>query len=161
MITALPDQPEQTEKFRSAPWAWQATFETPLKDLDSFVAGILSPFPLDSGALSTDLVVFEPDNLLKLMSDASIHVENQWKFIIRADGPQSISMLLESAFGDWVDFLFVPSPESFAIYADHDEYATFYTRDSESLLLLVSTLEQAGFVSVPQYTRGGAVDRWR
>jgi hypothetical protein len=39
---------------------------------------------------------------------------------------KEIAPLLEAALGDWVDFLFVPVPKPFAIYADHDDYITLY-----------------------------------
>jgi hypothetical protein len=160
MFVVLSDQPEEIKRFRSAPWLCQKTFETPLKSLDRFVEAFLVLFPLESGALSTDLIVFEPRNMLKLMADSSIKVKDQWRFTIRADR-ENISELLTAALGDWIDFLFVPSPESFALYSDHDEYTTFYTHAPETLLLLTSTLEQIGIAPVSEYRRGGPIDHWR
>jgi hypothetical protein len=66
-----------------------------------------------------------------------------------------------AALGDWVDFVFVPSPEVVAIYADHDEYTTFYTRDDATLKNLASGLEKSGFEAVRDYTRRSSGDKWR
>jgi hypothetical protein len=63
--------------------------------------------------------------------------------------------------GDLVDFVFVPSPEVIAIYADHDEYTTLYTRDDSTLRSVSSNLETARFEAVPDYTRGSASNNWR
>jgi len=67
---------------------------------------------------------------------------------------QAVADLLQAAVGDWVDFVFIPSPEVVAIYADHDEYATFYTRDGATLKHVASGLEKSGFDAVRDYTRG-------
>ncbi len=161
MITVLSEEPKQIEHFRLDPWQFQATFTTPLKSLNRFVEIILGTFPMERGVVSTDLVVFEPTEIIKLLADASIDIENPWKFILGADGHKSVSRMLEAMLGDWVDFLFVASPQGLALYADHDEYSTFYTRDQDSLLLVITRLERAGFRSVSKYRRGGAKDRWR
>ncbi|HEX4320258.1 MAG TPA: hypothetical protein VHZ52_05105 [Acidobacteriaceae bacterium] len=121
----------------------------------------LSPYALENGVLSSDLIVFQPDNLLSLLVDNFIQVEDHWDFIVEAKGQESIRKLLLAALSDWVDFLFVPSPELFAIYADHDNYITFYSPDQEGLHTLQSVLTQAGFLFVADYKRGSAADQWR
>jgi hypothetical protein len=127
MLTRLSETPEEILRFRNKPWPFQQTFKTPLKDLNRFVTTFLTPVSLDRGAISTDQVVFEAKGLLRLLANNSLSVEDQYHLTIRAEGQQAISDLLQAALGDWVDFIFVPSPEVFAIYADHDEYTTFYT----------------------------------
>ena len=67
---------------------------------------------------------------------------------IQADGHQAVADLLQDALGDWVDFVFIPSPEVVAIYADHDEYATFYTCNAATLKDLASGLGKSGFEAV-------------
>jgi hypothetical protein len=44
---------------------------------------------------------------------------------IFSTNPEEVPALLVSAFSDWSDFLFVPRPKPFVIYADHDEWVTF------------------------------------
>jgi hypothetical protein len=161
MLTLLSERPEEIHRFRATPWPFQQTFKTPLKDLNRFVTTFLAPFSLERGTMSTDEVVFEPKDLLRLLSNNSLTVEDQYHLTIQAEGQQAVIHLLQAALGDWVDFVFVPSPEVLAIYADHDEYTTFYTRDDATLKNVTSGLEKSGFEAVPDYTRGSLGNKWR
>jgi hypothetical protein len=105
------------------------------------------------GALAADQIVFEPKNLLKLMARHSISGEGVWHLTYEAEGPRCIAELLEAALGDWVDFCFVPTPATFAIYADHDEYVTFYAEDEAKIVMIANGLENAGFSSAADYER--------
>ena len=105
--------------------------------------------------------MFEPKNLLRLLSKNSLSVEDQYHLTIQAEGQRAVADLLQAALGDWADFVFVPSPEVLAIYADHDEYTTFYTRDDATLKNVASGLEKSGFEVVLDYTRGSFGDKWR
>jgi hypothetical protein len=51
-----------------------------------------------------------------------------------------------------IDFVFVPSPASFMLYADHDEYVTFFSRKKSHLTRVVQALSRIGIVPV-QYRR--------
>jgi hypothetical protein len=161
MLTLLSERPGEINRFRLNPWQFQQTFKTPLKDLNRFVTTFLAPFSLQKGAISTDEVVFEPKNLLQLLANNSLSVRDQYHLTIQAEGQGAIADLLQAALGDWVDFVFVPSPEVLAIYADHDEYATFYTRDDATLKNVVQGLEKSGFEVVLDYTRGSSGAKWR
>jgi hypothetical protein len=161
MLTLLSERPEEILRFRAKPWPFQQTFKTPLKDLNRFVTTFLAPFSLEKGALSTDEVVFEPKDLLHLLANNSLSVEDQYHLTIQAEGQQAVADLLQAALGDWVDFVFVPSPEVLAIYADHDEYTTFYSRDAATLKNVASGLEKSSFEAVLYYTRGSSGDKWR
>jgi hypothetical protein len=161
VITALTDHAIAIERFRANPWASQRTFETPLKDLHRFVETFLSPLTIESAVLRTDQIVFEPQDLLALAEKYSIHVENQWEFALRADGKSFVAELLEAVLGDWADFVFVPSPEIFAIYADHDEFITFYAQDKSQLTAVISPLLAEGFKSIPDYVRPSGGKIWK
>jgi hypothetical protein len=161
MLTLLSERPEIIRQFHAKPWPFQQTFKTPLKDLNRFVTTFLAPFSLEKGAMSTDEVVFEPKHLLQLLANNSLSVQNQYHLTIQAEGQQAVADLLQAALGDSVDFVFVPSLEVLAIYADHDEYTTFYTRDDATVKNVASGLEKSGFELVLDYTRGSSVDGWR
>jgi hypothetical protein len=161
MLTLLSERPEEIRRFSAKPWPLQQTFKTPLKDLHRFVRTFLAPFSLESGAMSTDVVVFEPKDLLQLLANNSLSAKDQYHLTIQAEGQQAVADLLQAALGDWVDFVCVPAPEVFAIYADHDEYTTFYTRDDATLKNVVSSLEKSGFEAVLDYTRGSSGNNWR
>jgi hypothetical protein len=161
MLTVLSERTEEIKRFRAIPWLFQQTFMTPLRDLNRFVAIFLAPFSLERGALSTDEVVFEPKNLLRLLASNSSSAENCYDLKIQATGQMEIADLLQAALGDWVDFVFVPSPEVIAIYADHDEYTTFYAQDDATWKILSSRLETASFKAVAGYKRNPSGGRWR
>jgi hypothetical protein len=108
LITALAARTEEIRRFHAAPWPFQRTFLTPHKDLSRFVSVLLAQFPLESGALSTDEVVFEPECLLELMATHSIHVANYWHMNLSVEGQKPIAEFLEAALGDPVDFVFLP-----------------------------------------------------
>ena len=157
----LPEPPEELQRFRLSPWPFQQTFETPLKDLKRFVSTILVTYSLDKAALTTDEVVFEPHDVIKLLAANSIKLENCYKFTVQAEGQAGIAELLETVLNNWIDFLFVPTPQSFAIYADHDEYTTFYLPTNALLTEFTGRLKAAGFKAVPNYMRGSSGHNWR
>src|SRR6202020_987701 len=126
-------QHEAMQRFRTAPWPFQQTFQIPIQNLPKFVSSFLGSFPLKEGLLDTDLVLFEPKNTLQLMAAKSVPTQDHWKFTVKATGQQDIRALLEATLADWIDFLFVAVPESFAVYADHDEYTTFYSQTKSDL----------------------------
>lgn len=109
-----------------------------------FVATFLAPFSLQSGVLSTDEIVFEPTNLKRELADSSGQNYDWWHLNIRVDGLEDIARLLRASLGDWVDFLFLPAPELFAIYADHDEYTTFYGSNESHLARHFRSTENCG-----------------
>jgi hypothetical protein len=145
MVQSLSRIPAQIERFRMAPWPFQQTFQTPLKDLQRFVDAFSGQMPLEKCALNTDEVVFEPKHLLEFLSRFSITVENQWKFILSADSSEEGASLLVATLSDWVDFCLVPESGKFAIYADHDEYITFYAEEETTIGTIRSSLVQAGY----------------
>lgn len=155
MLTLVAQRTDAIKQFRANPWPFQQTFKTPLKQLDSFVSTFLAWFSAESGVLSTD------DNVQRLLANNSVRLEDPYHFTIEALGQTALAQLLEAALSDWVDFVFLPSPEDFAIYADHDEYTTFYTRDRATQNELLSRLQTAGFEVVQKYTRGCSGDNWR
>jgi len=160
MLALLSEPAEELQRFRLSPWHFKQTFVTPLKDLKRFVSVILTPYSLERAVLTTDEVVFEPHGVLDLLAAHSIKLENCYRFTVQAE-EAGIADLLEAVFGNWIDFLFVPTPQDFVIYADHDEYTTFYLPTSALLTEFSGMLKGAGFKAVPNYVRGFTGDRWR
>jgi hypothetical protein len=161
MIELLPERPAEIVRFRGDSWPHQQTFETPLRDLRRFVSRIFEPFALESAVVTTDEVVFEPEHMLEHLAKASIRVENLWHFSIRSEGRADSEELLACLLSDWIDFLFVPKPESVAIYADHDEFTTIYGPREEVVREIAASLEAAGFKAVRNYVRGVSEGKWR
>jgi hypothetical protein len=142
------------KKFKRAPGGFQTTFATPLKDLDKFVPAILSAnAPFEESSLTIGQIVFEPKNLIALLSAHALptKLQDDWSFM--AKGEEQIHELLRAALSDWVDFLFVPMPKPFVIYADHDEYTTFYANTESDLNRVADVLLAKGFKQVLGYQR--------
>ena len=152
-LTRLSRRPKEIATFCGNPWRLQATFKTPLKELDRFVATLLKPVSAESAVLSLDLVVFEPKHLIALLNRSSIQVDDSWHLNLRAESQELVTELLVAALADWTDFVFIPSPPSFAIYADHDEYVTFYAKARANLKSLQTRLIAGGFKHIDGYIR--------
>jgi hypothetical protein len=162
MIRLLPSIPEAIHRFRANPWPFQKTLETPRENMTSFISALGSVFPVDSGVVSTDQVVFEPDNFLELLKARELSIENYRTFCAEASSPENVAVLLNAMLNDWIDFVFVPSPESFAIYADHDEFLTLYVPTASGLSELVTRLALVGFNFEDWYIRPSrGNDLWR
>jgi hypothetical protein len=161
MIRLLSPIPGTIHQFRAGPWPHQKTLVTPCHNMSIFLSTLLTVFPVERGAASTDQVVFEPDNVLGLLRSRNIDVENRWSFCIEASETDDVSASLDAMLNDWIDFVFVPSPASFAIYADHDEYLTIYAPSAEELNRLIAELELRGFSFVADYVRPSEGSIWR
>jgi len=150
----LSENPAALKRFRRTPWKFQSTFETPLKNLPAFVLTIASAGEQwKTGSLTLELVVFEPRNLIALLERNSIPIRYERGVTLTASGKQEIEDLLCAVLGDWIDFLFVPEPKSFAIYADHDEFTTLYAQTRSNLNRVVHRLSDKGFKIERDYKR--------
>jgi hypothetical protein len=143
------------KKFRRTAWEFQQTFQTPLDDLSRFVDVIALQVPRIEGAHAVfDKVVFEPrEELLDLFAKYSL--PHKWyvdELTIEARGPTEVRELLWAVLSEWIDFLFVPTPKQFVIYADHDEYITFLAHQKAQLSVVVGALTAAKYRAV-EYVR--------
>ena len=145
---------EALEQFCRSPWEFQQTFETPLKNLQPFVKTIVSVGErVESASLTIDQVVFEPRTLIQMLSKYSILPPYERGLCLTATDRPEIEGLLHVVLSEWIDFLFVPEPQSFAIYADHDEFLTLYTRSRVDLDRVVGPLSDQGFKMVANWER--------
>ena len=149
----LSNTPGSIKKFARISWKFQATFATPLKELDSFVSAILEDGGYEAGTVTIDEITFEAKNLNRFLAAKSLSTELRHDSSIKAEDQKEVRELLKNALSDWIDFLFVPIPKPFVIYADHDEFATFYANTKSNLNCVVSTLVNQGFKQIPDYQR--------
>jgi hypothetical protein len=148
------ESPAFLKKFRKTPWKLQQTFITPHRNPQHFVAEIISAcLPCRSGCLTLDQVIFEPTNLINLFKSYSISAQYGHGWSITAEGKHETEALLYAALHDAVDFIFVPKPTPFAIFADHDEFTTFYAHTRSNLNRVAEALTRGGFEAVPGYQR--------
>jgi hypothetical protein len=108
---------------------------------------------LKSGCLTIEQVVFDPEHLVALLTSNAIPPRYERGVSLTATGQGEIEALLCAVLGGWIDFIFVPEPKSFAIYADHEEYTTFYSNNRSNLNRVTQALLSGGFREVPGYER--------
>src|SRR5260221_3515636 len=141
--------PGSLKLLRKVPWRFQQTFVTPLKNLQPFVATIISAREeIQGGTVTVDSVVFEPENVNALLTSHSLPHSLQRESSIEVAGHQQVGALLQAALSDSVDFWFIPTPKLFVIYADHDEYTTFFANSKSNLNGVVEPLHKQGFEKV-------------
>ena len=151
MLTQIPGV---LKKFRRTPWRFQLTFQTPLQNLCSFVSTIVrAKQPLQGGSVTLDQVVSEPKNWIALLSRHSLPPEYGREWTATARNTGEVEELLEASLSDCLDFLFIPTPKPFVIYADHDEFTTFYANTKSNLNGVVEALSRKGFNWVPGFER--------
>lgn len=146
--------PGAFKRFSKKAWTFQRTFQTPLTTLEPFVNAILSGFaPTMKGTIAIDGYVFDPKTLWKFLSALphSRNLTHDWS--IEAIDRESTKNLLIATFQDWIDFVFIPTPQPFTFYADHDEYTTFYAMTKSNLNRAVQPLLTQGFIEVTDFKR--------
>lgn len=137
---------------KSEDFRFQHTFRTPLDQLGAFVSTILAAHPQMAGAtFVVENWVFEPTHLLAVSGVSADEIGSE--AVIRADSTPAAESLLVAALSDWVDLFFIPEPRLFVIYADHDEYCTFYSGERSNLARVREALINAGFQMVEGYER--------
>src|SRR6266849_466791 len=150
----LSESPGTLRKFRRTPWKFQQTFETPLDNVKLFVRSILSAArPIETSCLTIDQWVFEPKHLIALLAAYSIPPRYAHDLSLTAVGEKEAEALLQAIFSDWIDFIFVPNPKSFVIYADHDEFTTFFAHTRSNLNRAIEPLSNQGFRLIEGYQR--------
>ena len=135
-------------------WPYECTFETPYRDPTQFVETAFSMFPVITAAeVTIHQVVFEPRTPAPLTLSPRSWSEMQENTVLRADTGESSRALVISCLSEWFDFTFCPGSENFTVYADHDEFCTFYTRGRAEMRKLINALVAGGFRFVDGYRR--------
>ena len=147
------DTPSALKQIRKTAWKFQQTFKTPLNNLQPFVAAILSTASPETACITIEQAVFEPKRWIDLLTRYSLPPRYGKGVSVTAVGRQEVEELLHTAFSDWFDFLFVPTPKPFVIYADHDEYTTFYANTRSNLNRVAEALSAKGFEEIAEYRR--------
>jgi len=152
----LSDASSPLKQLGKTPWKFQRTLRTPVKNIPPFVSTILASVPsLRTARVTIEAAVFEPKHLLDVLTRHSLLRQYSKGTSVLAEGQQEIEELVRAVFSDWIDFLFVPTPKPFVIYADHDEYATFYANTRSNLNHVTDALLAEGIEEVSGYQRQG------
>ena len=144
------------KQLAKTPWKFQRTLLTPVRNLQPFVSTVLLSVPsLQTACVTIEQAVFEPKNLIEILTRHSLPLECQKGTSVAAEGEREIEELLRACFSDCTDFLFVPSSKPFVIYADHDEYTTFYANTRSNLNRVTDALLTLRMEEVSGYQRNG------
>jgi hypothetical protein len=149
----LSETPNVLKQFRKISWKFQQTFKTPLKNLHPFVASIISAGSPETASVTIEQAVFEPKHWIDMLARHSLLPRYGKGVSVTAVGREEMEELLQTAFADWFDFFYVPIPKPFVIYADHDEYTTFYANTRSNLNRVATALLAQGFKQIPEYKR--------
>jgi len=149
----LSEAPGAVKQLRKKAWRFQKTFAVPFKNLQAFVKIVVSDPDFQGGCLTIDRVIFEPKKLIRLLGNYSIAPQYGHGVSITAHSQAEASELLEAALGDSLDFIFTPVPKSIVLFADHDEYMTFFANTRSNLNRVVTALSGGGFREIRDYER--------
>lgn len=150
----LSDNPEALKRFRKTPWKFQETFHTPLEDLGNFVTTILTGCAeLEAASMTIESAVFEPKHLISVLKNHALEPSYARGATLTTDNREEVPRLLTAALSDWMDFVFVPTPKPFVIYADHHKFITLYAHTRSNLNHVTQPLVQNGFSMVQNYRR--------
>ena len=132
----------------------QITFQTPLKELNNFVSSIRQ-FGFESyiGTAYIEQYVIEPKTTNSILMEFSKEAVVTSNTCIKTESSSETDQVLAALLSDWIDFIFLFDDSKFGIYADHDEYCTFYSRKSMELSNLKIHMSSSGFKHVPGYER--------
>ena len=141
-------------KFRKSPLPFQCTFKSPLKDLERFVGVFDSVFTeISSGQAYISSIVFEPKKTNSMLSHHGLLERLKPGCTVEAISNQECSTLLETLLSDWVDFLYIPSPRKYVVFADHDEFCTFYCAKKGGVSKIAAALKDKGYGEVSEFKR--------
>jgi hypothetical protein len=146
----LSEAPDALKRLQRTSWEFQRTFETPLCDLARFVAAILSALSeIQAATVIIEGAVAEPHRaLIPLYERYALPAKWSGGTSIEAQNADEASELLQTVLSEWIDFVFIPSPKPFVIYADHDEYTTFFAHRKSNLNRVTQALNAARFQAV-------------
>lgn len=146
--------PGAVKRFRRTPWRFQQTVERPVaKDLDRFVSTIVAGHgDIKEAAITIDQIVFGTARLSALVAATSAPTLSR-ESSISANTHEEIEAILVAAFMDGLDFIFVPAPKPFVVYADHDNWITFYANSKSHLNHIISPLASNGYKLVQNWQR--------
>ncbi len=142
------------KKFRRTAWRFQQTVELPngFAEAEKFAAAIVAIHGrIDQATVTIDEVVFNTERMTALCpADNQFPLGRDSSLMARGDEVES---LLAAAFIDAPDFIFVPNPKRFVLYADHDTWITFYANTKSNMNHVIEPLASRGFKLIEHWQR--------
>jgi hypothetical protein len=146
--------PGALKRFSRPSGTYQHTFRTPLDRLPVFVAALLAGAPpITAGTVTVKAVVSTPRHLASLLAVHDLPQDVGPDTTVTASGAEEVRVLLAATLADWLDFYFLPKPNRFLVYADHDEYTTVFSARRTAVSRIAAAMAVAGIADVPGYSR--------
>ena len=140
--------PGAISKLRRSPWRLQQTFSAEGKLFEKFLAAIIAALGDSSMATVTIAEVNIGTRCLsELVGLDSARVTLERGTSIVAENSDEIARLLDAAYRDGNNFLFVPTPKPFVLF-DDDRYSTFFANSKSNLNLITERMESIGISAV-------------
>ena len=118
------------------------------------MSALLSPFHFDGARAVIEQIVFDPEDLIAYLQTVGIKSDEGklHEATLTAESRSEAETMLEHLFGDWIDFVFLPSLNAqFAIYADHDEYTTIFCKEFEAIESIRKSAREHGYKEVEDW----------
>ena len=146
--------PGAVKKFRRTPWRFQQTVERPqASDLDRFVSTIICAHDgVEAATVVIYEIVFDTERITALCPAGSALPLTR-ESSISAQSREEFHALLFAAFWDAPDFICIPTPKPFVLYADHDDWITFYANTKSNLNGIIEPLASHGYDLVKYWHR--------
>lgn len=144
------------KRLRKTSWKFQQTFRTtaPGQNLTSFVSTIVSATPSPGvGSFTIGQAVIFPDHLTAFFEQNSLAQACKSGTTLTTASRNEAEGLLLAAFSDPLDFLFAPGKKPFVLYADHDQFTTFFAQTRSNLNRITEPLLRNGFQQILDYQR--------
>ena len=144
------------KQLRKAFWKFQQTFQTPASgpSLRSFVSTFVSATPSPGvGSFTIGQAIVFADHLMAFFAKNSLAQISKSGTTVKTTNRDEAEGLLIAAFSDPVDFLYAPEKKPFVLYADHDQFATFFAQTRSNLNRIVDVLLGNRFKQIPDYQR--------
>jgi hypothetical protein len=144
------------KKLRKTSWKFQQTFRTPAprQNLGSFVRTIVLATPSPGvGSFTIGQAVMFADHLMAFFAENSLAQVCRSGTTVTTASQDEAEGLLVAAFSDPLDFLFAPEKKPFVLYADHDQFTTFFAQTRSNLNRIIGALLSNGFEQIPDYQR--------
>jgi hypothetical protein len=139
-------------KFFRTPLRFQQTFEIPARLVALCADATLQALPeLTEAKAVINRIALEPRQLCAFLSEYQLSTAIEHGTCITANKTGEVHSLLSIALGEWIDFLFVPSPKPFVLYADHDRYVTVLANSRSNVNKIALPLAAAGFKQAVGY----------
>jgi hypothetical protein len=139
-------EPTILGKFYRTAWRFQQTFEISARSAGLCAASTVEAVPkITEGKVVVDRIAMEPRRLRAFLSEHQLPPAIEHGTCISASTTDGVRSLLSVVLSEWVDFLFVPSPKPFVLYADHDRYVTVLANSRSNLNKIAGPLTTAGF----------------